>query len=44
MTVSESYPSIHLGGLSNRILSKNWYYVFKNKNLLFENSVFSYLA
>ena len=31
MIVSESYPSIHFGGLSNRILSKNWYYVFKNK-------------
>ena len=31
MTVSESYPAIHLGGLSNRILSENWYYVFRNK-------------
>ena len=39
MTVSESYPTIHLGGLSNRILSESWYYVFKNKNLFFENSV-----
>ena len=35
MTVSESYPVIHLGGLSNIILSENWHYVFKNKNLLF---------
>ena len=35
MAVSESYPTIHLGGLFNRILSENWYYVFKNKNLLF---------
>ena len=39
MTVSESYPVIRLGGLSSRILSNNWYYVFKNKNLFFENSV-----
>ena len=31
MTFSESYPTIYLGGLSNRILSKNWYYVFRNK-------------
>ena len=31
MTVSKSYPTIHLGGLSNRILSENWYYVFRNK-------------
>ena len=35
MTVSKSYLAIHLGGLSNRILSKNWYYIFRNKNLLF---------
>ena len=34
MTVSESYLAIHLGGLSNRILSENWYYVFRNKKLL----------
>ena len=34
MTVSNSYPAIHLRGLSNRILSENWYYVFRNKNLL----------
>ena len=31
MTVSESYPAIHLVRLSNRILSENWYYVFKKK-------------
>ena len=35
MTVSESYPAVHLEGLSNRILSENWHYVFKKKNLLF---------
>ena len=35
MTAFESYPAIHLEGLSNRILLENWYYVFKNKNLLF---------
>ena len=29
MTISESNRAIHLGGLSNRILSKNWYYVFR---------------
>ena len=31
MTFLESYLAIRLGGLSNRILSKNGYYVFKNK-------------
>ena len=31
MTVSESYPTIYLGGLSKRILSKNWHYVFRKK-------------
>ena len=31
MTVSESYPTIHLEGLSNRILSENWYYVFQEQ-------------
>ena len=31
MIISESYPAIHLGGLSNRILSENWYSVFRNK-------------
>ena len=44
MTVSESYPAIHLGGLSNIILLENWYYVFKNKNLLFWKQCFSHLA
>ena len=39
MTISESYPAIHLGGLSNRILSENWYYVFRNKTFCFENIV-----
>ena len=31
MNVSKSYQSIHLGGLSNKILSKNWYYVFQEQ-------------
>ena len=31
MTFLESYPAIHLGGLSNGILSENWYYVFRKK-------------
>ena len=39
MTVSESYPAIRFGRLSNKILSENWYYVFKNKNLFFLNNV-----
>ena len=34
MTVSENYPVIHLGGLSNRFYRKS-VYVFENKNLLF---------
>ena len=44
MTVSKSYPTIRLGGLSNRILSENWYYVSETKTFCFENSVFSHLA
>ena len=40
MTFSESYPTIHLGGLSNRILLENWYYVFKNKNLFLKKQCF----
>ena len=34
MTVSESYPVIHLEGLSNIILSENWHYVFKNNPVI----------
>ena len=43
MTVSESYSAIHLRGCSIDFIEIR-YYVFKNKNLLFENSVFSLLA
>ena len=39
MTVSESYPAIHLGGLSNRILSKNGIMFSGIKTLCFEISV-----
>ena len=43
MTVLESYPAIHLEGLSNKILSKNWYYVFKKKKTPFVlKTVFSH--
>ena len=31
MTVSESYPAIHLGGLSNRILSKKLVLCFQEQ-------------
>ena len=44
MTVSESYPAIHLGGLSNRILSKIGIMFSGTKTFCFENNVFSYLA
>ena len=44
MTVSESYPAIHLGGLSNRILSKIGIMFSGTKTFFFENSVFSHLA
>ena len=40
MTVSESYPTIRLGGLSNRILSDNWYYVFLKKKPFVLKTVF----
>ena len=43
MTVSESYPAIYLGGCPIDF-TETQYYVFKNKNLLFENNVFSHLA
>ena len=42
MAVSESYPEIHLGGLPNIILSKNWYFVFRNKNLFVLKTVYSH--
>ena len=44
MTVSESYLAIHLGGLSNRILSKISIMFSRTKTFCFENSVFSHLA
>ena len=44
MTVFESYPTIHLGGLSNRILSEISIMFSKTKTFYFENSVFSHLA
>ena len=39
MTVSESYPAIHLGGLSNRILSEIGIVFSKTKTFCFEDSV-----
>ena len=44
MTVSKSYPAIHLGGLSNRILSEIGNMFSRTKIFCFENSVFSHLA
>ena len=44
MIVSEDYPAIHLGGLSNRILSENGIKFSGTKTFCFENSVFSHLA
>ena len=44
MTVSESYPSIHLGGLPNRNLSEIDIMFSRTKTFCFENSVFSHLA
>ena len=44
MTVLESYPTIHLGGLSNRILSEVDNVFSRTKTFCFENSVFSHLA
>ena len=44
MTVMESYLGIHLGGLSNRILSKIGIMFSGTKTFCFENSVFSHLA
>ena len=39
MTVSESYPTIHLGGLFNRILSEIGIMFSGTKTFCFENSV-----
>ena len=44
MTVSESCQTIHLGGLSNRILSEIDNVFSRTKTFCFENSVFSHLA
>ena len=44
MTVSESYPEIHLGGLFNRILSELGIMFLGTKTFCFENNVFSHLA
>ena len=44
MIVSESYQAIHLGGLSNRILSEFGIMFSRTKTFCFENSVFSQLA
>ena len=34
MTISESYPAIHLGGLSNRILSENGFMFSRTKTFV----------
>ena len=39
MTIPESYPTIHLGGLSNRILSEIGIMFSRTKTFCFENSV-----
>ena len=39
MTISESYPTIHLGGLSNIILSEIGIVFSGTKTFCFENSV-----
>ena len=44
MTVSESYPTIHLGGLSNRILSEIGNMFSRTQTFCFENNVLSHLA
>ena len=43
ITVSESYPTIHLRGLSNRILSEIGDVFSRKKTFCFENGVFSHL-
>ena len=44
MTVSEDYPAIRLGGLSNRFYRNPIVCFREQKPFCFENSVFSYLA
>ena len=44
MTVSESYPAIHLRELSNRILSEIGIMFLGTKTFCFKNSVFSHLT
>ena len=44
MTVSENYPAIHLGGLSNKILSEIGIMFSRTKTFCFKHSVFSHLA
>ena len=44
MTILESYPAIHLEGLSNRILSENGIMFSRTKTIYFENNVFSHLT
>ena len=44
MNVTEIYPTIHLGGLSNIILSEIGIMFSRTKIFCFENSVFSLLA
>ena len=44
MIISESYPAIHIEGLSNRILSEIGIMFSRTKTFCFENGVFSYLA
>ena len=39
MTISESYPTIHLRGLSNRILSEIGIMVSGTKTFCFKNNV-----
>ena len=44
MTVSESYPALHLGGLSNRILSKKLVLCFQEQKPFVLKIVFLTLA
>ena len=44
MIVTESYLTIHLGGLSNRILSEIGIMFSRTKTFYFENNVFSHLV
>ena len=44
MTVSENYPAIHLGGLSNRFYRNSIVCFREQKPFVLKNSVFSLLA